>query len=119
MQFVGGNEGAKVAIECLKQKRSDIAFSRLYEEAKSFALLVGVEETVPCRVAGVFRSTVPSQTPEEYWRRSMYYPLLDHLLQEIQARLLSPELEKYYLVEHILPSNVSNLHDTSKIKEIF
>uniref|UniRef100_A0A1X7TKY9 HAT C-terminal dimerisation domain-containing protein n=1 Tax=Amphimedon queenslandica TaxID=400682 RepID=A0A1X7TKY9_AMPQE len=32
---------------------------------------------------------------------------------------LSPELKKYCLVEHILPSNVSNLHDTSTIKEIF
>ena len=66
-----------------------------------------------------YRSTVPSSSPEEYWRRSLYFPFLDHLIEEIQSRLLSPELEKYYSVQYLLPHNVSHLSNDQKVKEIY
>ena len=113
-------EEGKLVVECLKQQRSDEAFNKLYHEAKSFSALVGTEEMVPRRTVGrqVYRSTMPSSTPEEYWRRSLYYPLLDHLIEEIQSRLLSADLERYCSVQHLLPSNASHL-DEVKINEIY
>ena len=34
------------------------------------------------------RVNVPAATPKEYWRRALYLPLVDHLLEELNERLL-------------------------------
>ena len=99
---------------------SNTAFKQLYQTVKSFAAFVDIQENMPRTVGRQsYRSTVPSSSPEEYWRRSMYFPFLDHLIEEIQSRLLSPELEKYYSVQYLLPHNVSHLSNDQKVKEIY
>lgn len=109
----------KVVIESLKKLRCDKAFTKLYEEAKALSTLVGTEEMMPRTVSRQnYRSNIPSTNPEDYWRRSMYYPFLDHLIEEIQSRLLSTDLEKYYSVQYLLPSSISHLDD-DKVKEIY
>lgn len=66
----------------------DEVFTTLYQEAKSFAAKVNEEEMMPHIAGGQqYRSTVPSTSPEEYWRRSIYFPFIDHLVQEIGSRL--------------------------------
>ena len=111
-------EEGELVIECLKQQHSNAAFTQLYQTVKSFAAFVDVQENMPRTVGRQsYRSTVPSSSPEEYWRRSMYFPFLDHLIEEIQSRLLSPELEKYYSLQYLLPHNVSHLSNDQKVKE--
>jgi len=34
------------------------------------------------------RPNVPAHTTSEYWKRNMYLPFIDHLLEELQTRLL-------------------------------
>ena len=32
---------------------------------------------------------VPATNPESYWQKAVYLPLIDHLIQEMNGRLLS------------------------------
>ena len=44
---------------------------------------------------------VPVTNPESYWQRAVYLPLIDHLIQKINDRLLSQE--DYFLALYLLP----------------
>ena len=63
------------------------SFHRIYEQCAQMAEHVGVEPSVP-RTNGrqAHRSNQPHSTPEEYYRRSLYIPFLDHTCQEIGSR---------------------------------
>jgi hypothetical protein len=50
---------------------------------------------------------VPADTPEEYWRRSVYYPLLDHIANELETRLVVPKDRS--LVQYLIPSKLTLL----------
>ena len=51
------------------------------------ALKVGIAPTMP-RLAGrqMHRNNVTATCPEEYYRRAVTVPFLDHILQEINTR---------------------------------
>jgi hypothetical protein len=48
-----------------------------------------------------------SDTPEEYWRRSVYYPLLDHIANELETRLVVPK--DRFLVQYLIPAKLASL----------
>jgi hypothetical protein len=50
---------------------------------------------------------VPADTPEEYWRRSVYYPLLDHIANELETRLVVPK--DRFLAQYLIPSKLASL----------
>jgi hypothetical protein len=50
---------------------------------------------------------VPADTPEEYWRRSIYYPLLDHITNELETRLVVPK--DRFLAQYLIPSKLASL----------
>jgi Mlc titration factor MtfA (ptsG expression regulator) len=50
---------------------------------------------------------VPADTPEEYWRRSVYYPLLDHIANELETRLVVPK--DRFLAQYFIPSKLASL----------
>jgi hypothetical protein len=51
------------------------------------------------------RDNVPADTPEEYWRRSVYYPLLDHIANELETRLVVPK--DRFLDQYLIPSKLT------------
>ena len=53
------------------------------------------------------RDNVPADTPEEYWRRSVYYPLLDHIANELETRLVVPK--DRFLAQYLIPSKLASL----------
>ena len=49
-----------------------------------------------------------ASTPEEYWRRTIFVPFLDHLIQEFEERF-SQLNEDAVRGLHLLPSNISKI----------
>jgi hypothetical protein len=46
-------------------------------------------------------------SPKQYWRISMYHPFLDHLITELESRLLSTE--NRFHAQHLLPRAVDKI----------
>ena len=46
------------------------------------------------------KNNVPADTPHQYWKWALFYPLLDHVCQEIDDRLLqsAPQYSAQFLV---------------------
>ena len=61
------------------------------EKAIEIALDYGIDPSSP-RTAGrqQHRNNVPVNTPSAYWKRAMYLPFLDHLVTEINEKLMVP-----------------------------
>lgn len=65
----------------------DVHHRQWYEEASDMALKVGTNPSMP-RIVGrqTQLSNVVADSPEEYYRRSVTIPFVDHLLQEMNGR---------------------------------
>ena len=51
----------------------------------------------------------PTETPKQYWRISLYYPFMDHLITELESRLLKSEIR--FHAQHLLPRAVDRITD--------
>ena len=105
-------EAAKEAttiVSLLKEQRADpTAWDTLFDNAVDLAAKFNVEASKP-RNAGrqVHRENVPADTPSQYWKRAMYLPFMDHLLQELDTRLLVAQ--DRYVAQYIIPSQLTKL----------
>ncbi|PIK36824.1 putative 52 kDa repressor of the inhibitor of the protein kinase-like [Apostichopus japonicus] len=54
------------------------------------------------------RSNVPAADPKEYWKLSLFYPFLDHLLSELETRLVYPS--DRFSAQYLVPSNLHKLN---------
>ena len=61
------------------------------EKAIEIALDYGIDQSSP-RTAGrqQYHNNVPADTPSTYRKRAMYLPFLDHLVTEINEKLVVP-----------------------------
>jgi len=106
----------------LLQTKLQYFFTQLYEGAKELASTLEVDVRMP-RVLGAGkqpqRANAPSESVEEHFKINLHNPFLDHLITEIQTRLLnaSDRIE----AEHLLPQNVSSMTDSqwSKIQAAY
>ena len=92
-------------IRNLEATRSNInrIFSSWYSEILQLAQDVGVEESVPRQTnLQRNRSNVPSETPEEHYRRAIAIPLLDSLNAQLKQRLgdAGPQIKPYSISHH-------------------
>ncbi|XP_073251404.1 52 kDa repressor of the inhibitor of the protein kinase-like [Porites lutea] len=73
----------------LKEKRdeAEAVFKRWYSNAVELSSDLGTEPSVP-RTASrqQHRANAPHDTPEEYYRRNLFVPFLDHITQEMSSR---------------------------------
>ena len=68
-------------------------WKEVYERGKQIAAEFDNEPSIP-RTTGrqqQHRVNVPATKPESYWQRAVYLPFIDHLIQEMNDRLLSQE----------------------------
>ncbi|MES9906785.1 MAG: DUF4371 domain-containing protein [Sedimenticola sp.] len=102
---------SKVVIARLRDEREDpLVWDALFEKAVEMANEFGIEPAIPRRVGRQrHRANHPGDNPSDYWRVSMYLPFLDHLLQEMDDRLLKNEPR--FTAEYLLPSKVNSLTD--------
>ena len=98
---------ARVVINVITEERNDpMVWDALYECAEGMAAECGIEPSMPrLAVAQQHRVNVPADTPKQCWRRAVYLPLLDHMVQELNDRLLCHN--DRFLGQYLLPSNVS------------
>ena len=81
---------SKVVISVLREERNDqTVWSELFVLAKELAAGCEIEPSVP-RISAIQhnRANVPAVIPQQYWYRALYLPLVDHLIQELNDRLL-------------------------------
>lgn len=108
-------------ITILQQKRenADVVFHQLFSDAKKIAEQLDVELRSP-RITNrqIHRANnLPAQSVEEYYRRSIYIPLLDHIINDLQERL-SPEVMKLFELNVFLPKSTYDEHDLHVVRKL-
>ena len=70
-----------------KREKAEAVFKRWYSNAVELSSDLGTEPSVP-RTASrqQHRANAPHDTPEEYYRRNLFVPFLDHITQEMSSR---------------------------------
>ena len=81
---------SRVMINVLQEERDDdMVWDELFERAKEIAAEWNIDPRTPRLTANQqHRVNVPANTPRQYWRIAPYLPLVDHLMQEHNERLL-------------------------------
>ena len=89
---------SKVVFSVLREERNDqTVWSELFERAKELAAGCEIEPSVP-RISAIQHNRAnhsssyttavlvlhSSITPQQYWYRALYLPLVDHLIQELR-----------------------------------
>ena len=62
------------------------------------------------------REHFPADNPCQYWKRAMYLPFVDHLLQEMNTRLLVAKHR--YVAQYIIPKQLVHL-TPERIAQLF
>ncbi|XP_068675681.1 52 kDa repressor of the inhibitor of the protein kinase-like [Montipora foliosa] len=107
VDLVEAAKEASVVINVMKVERDDPSvWKELYERGKQLADDVDIEPRIP-RTAGrqQHRVNIPAETPGMYWQRAVYFPLVDHLVQELTDRLLSQE--DRFLGQYLVPAKLN------------
>ena len=88
--------------------------------AKELAAGCEIEPSVP-RISAIQhnRANVPAVTPQQYWYRALYLPLVDHLVQELNDRLLNHN--DRFLGQYLIPMQLGSLNreTTNKIYNVY
>ena len=112
---------ARVVIDMLNAERADpMVWDALYAVAVDLANKVGVQPAAPRNPRRQqHRPNAPAQDPLAYWRINMYLIFVDHLVQEMQDRLVDGK--ERFLVERLIPKNIGALtqEDVLRIFETF
>lgn len=95
-----------VEVAIAKMRESEIHFSNLFEKAEGLLRTIGSTHDrifVP-RLCGrqTQRINVPHTSPEEFFRRSVYIPFLDHVLSELRHRFSDNTMPKLLHLRELL-----------------
>ena len=94
----------------LRSKRddADVSFGHVWEQAKILADAAAVVLATPRQAARQsHRANIPANTPEEYFRRTIYVPFLDSILQEFANRFEGQSGAVSHLVS-VVPSHIDS-----------
>ena len=104
---------SRVVVKQLHDERNDpFVWQALYDNAVEIAEEFEINPYVPRRTGRqIHRASHPFAVPLEYWKVSLYYVFLDHLLQEIETRILQSESQ--FVAEYIIPAKLHGLTCTT------
>ncbi|KAK2718795.1 hypothetical protein QYM36_005961 [Artemia franciscana] len=96
-------------------------FALVFEQVKELSDKIQLAVEVP-RITQrqVYRNNPPHTTPEEYYRRVVFIPMLDSVISDLKSRFSRDTLNSFRLTV-LLPSNIVNCTDDllqSSVKEI-
>lgn len=108
-----------VILQLEQMRQDDRIWESLFEEAKNIANEHDIEPSCPERVGRQQnRANVPANSVSDYWRRVLYYVLLDHRINELQQRLIVTEPR--FQAKWLLPSQATKNQITdAKVAELF
>ena len=106
------------AMQELKDLREtgDATFHAWFTECEQLAADVGIEPAVPRTVSRQrHRCNVPYSTPQDYYRRAIFLPLVDHIAEEMATRF-GPLQQKAAALFALVPSVVAggSKYETAK-----
>ena len=107
---------SKEDISVLREERNDqTVWSELFERAKEFAAGCEIEPSV-LKISAIQRNraNVPAVSPQQYWYRALYLPLVDHLIQELNDRLLNHN--DRFLGQYLLPTQLEQFFKVSEVQ---
>ena len=92
------------------RENSENEFSILFERATNMAAEVGMEPLEMPRTVGrqTLRSNVEADTPEEYWRRTIFVPFIDCQTSQLEDRFQGRNAAAVKAMK-LLPSNIHAL----------
>ena len=112
---------SRIIIEQLNRKRNnDESWDELFEKARKLADTIEEAPSIPRGATRQrHRVNVPAENPSQNWKRAMYLPFLDHLIQELTNRLITNE--DCFYVQYLIPKKLSGLTRelTEKLYETF
>ena len=99
------------------RENSEEEFHEIFEEISSVAQDVGIEIGIP-RLAGrqIHRNNVQVETPEEYYRISIFVPFLDHLITQL-SDCFQAQYPVQLQLQELLPQYVSVEESTDRIMQ--
>lgn len=115
-----GTEAIQDVKSVLEEKRenAEIVFSNLFSEIIDIAKELDVDLKIPRIVAHqTHRANLPANSCEEYFRRSIYVPLLDYVITDLKDRL-SMEVMRLFNLRIILPKTDIISEDLIILKEL-
>jgi len=92
--------------------------SSVYEKIKKMAKKANVKVSIP-RTFGrqTLRNNIKARTPVAYFRRAIFHPFLDNLLEQINTRF-NGRSEAALLGVLLIPANLQQLSESSQEKLI-
>lgn len=95
---------------CNDERADKYVWDALYDKAVDVSADVDIQPTMPRRAGRQQNRANPDvQTVSDYYRVTLYYVFLDHLVQEMETRILGNE--DRYCAQHLLPSKLADLRD--------
>ncbi|XP_062595649.1 52 kDa repressor of the inhibitor of the protein kinase-like [Saccostrea cucullata] len=92
------------------ERNDDMVWDALYASAVDFAATIDVEPSSPrCAHRQTLRANTPANSIDVYWKRSVFFPFYDHVLQELDDRLLG--CSERFIAQYLIPSNLGQLTD--------
>jgi len=98
-----------------KRSNCESDFSQLFEQSKNVMNTLDIDLKLP-RIAKrqTQRSNTPAQSPEKYYRRVLYIPLLENISEDFQSRFLNTKTNMTFILMLLIPSNVLNISNDKK-----
>ena len=94
----------------LIKRQDDSVWDELFQSTLALAKSFDISECMPRRCGRqTTRVNHTAKTPKQYWRISLYYPFLDHLITELESSLLTSE--SHFHTQHLLPRAVDKITD--------
>lgn len=100
----------KDTIKVINNKRSnaDEPFSTLFKDVVNILNDLDIQLSVPRQVGRqVYRTNAPNSNPEEFFKISIYLPLLDNVLQDLNSRFDEETFNLFHL-NSVMPTNITS-----------
>lgn len=111
LDFKAANELVDDLLTVLKTERENVteAFHGMFEKVSVTAAELDIDIVLPRRVGRqVHRDNHPSDSPEEYFRVSIFIPMLDHIISDIESRF-KKETRDALELNVLLPDHILQL----------
>ena len=97
---------------------ADSEFSELFADMKKMATLAGQQDDELMRIPRrcgrqTLRNNIEADEPEQYWKRSVFLPYLDNLMEALDARFNQLSLQAIRGL-CLIPANLGKLSDERK-----
>lgn len=102
---------AKVVIQLMNDERNDPeVWNALYEKATNIAAEFEIPASRPRRAGmQIHRANPAVDTVSEYWKITLFNTFIDHLIQEMETRIVSNE--ERFVAQYLLPNRLPDLLD--------